>query len=525
MASIVTLGGEFYCSKGEPSSFQPFPSLEILRFENMPIWEEWTLFEGEGEKFPFPRLKQLSLHNCPMLKGDIPDILPSLTKVSISNCKQLEAKSTALQWITSVEELKIEKGEHGLLGAFDHFPLDSLKSLTIKKCDSLQCLPRTIMGSHCLQMLSLKDIPSITSFPIDGLPTSLRSLSIRNCEKLEFLPQDSWQNYTSLENLYIRKSCHSLKSFPLGCFPKLECLHIFDCHNLESFAHVGGSALSLNLLYVESCEEFRSMSELHIDSLSNLHDLCLEFVPKLESLPQGGLPSNLRSLSIGGCNGLYSIPIKDWGFQRLTSLSCFFVYESESILHILLKNQLLPISLMYIYIIGVLNLKLLEGTGLQHLTSLQLLCIISCPNLESLPEDALPSSLLSLIIYECPKLEERYDYQKGKHLSKIAHIPTIKINVHMKIMMYSLPHHRINNISMLLQQIFRAKTRNIVKQVVQFSFVYNKTRTRQSTFKLILCFSFTDLIHEKLMHPLICPCPSRFCGITRLKIGISSDLI
>ncbi|KAI9086866.1 hypothetical protein K1719_031189 [Acacia pycnantha] len=423
MASIVTLGGEFYCSKGEPSSFQPFPSLKILIFENMPIWEEWILFEGEGEKFPFPQLKHLSLHNCPMLKGDI------LTKVSISNANSLEAKSTTLQWITFVEELKIKR-EHGLLGAFDHFPLDSLKSLTIKKCDNLQSLPRTIMGSHCLQKLTLEDIPSIKSFPIDGLPTSLQILEIENCEKLEFLPQDSWQNYTSLVDLRITNSCHSLKSFPLGCFPKLEHLDIHDCHNLESLAHFGGSALPFKSLSVGRCEEFRSMSELHIDSLSNLQYLHLDLVPKLESLPQGGLPSNLRKLSIGGCNGLSSIPIKDWGFQRMTSLSTFFVEHdgSESILHILLKNQLLPTSLVYFSINRFSNLKLLEGKGLQHLTSLQQLYILRCPNLESLPEDVLPSSLLLLEIYKCPKLEERYDYQKGKHLSKIAHIPTIKIN-------------------------------------------------------------------------------------------------
>ncbi|KAI9077513.1 hypothetical protein K1719_040535 [Acacia pycnantha] len=430
MTSIIILGGEFYCSKGEPSSFQPFPSLEILRFENMPIWEEWTLFEGEDEKFPFPRLKHLSLHNCPMLKGDIPDILPSLTKVSISNCKQLEAKSTTLQWITFVEELKIKRGEHGLLGAFDHFPLDSLKLLTIEKCDSLQCLPRTIMGSHCLQKLYLKDIPSITSFPIDGLPTSLRRLEIENCEKLEFLPQDSCQNYKSLEYLIITKSCHSLKSFPLGCFPKLKWLHISRCHNLESFTHVGGSALPLESLFVQNCKEFRSMSKLHIDSLANLRQLLLNLVPKLKSLPQAGLPSNLRILTIGGCDGLSSIPIEDWGFQQLTSLSQFQVLNSgsESVLHNVLNNQLLPTSLVCIIINDTSKLKLLEGKGLQHLTSLQELSIWKCPNLESLPEDALPSSLLWLEIYRCPKLEERYDYQKGKHLSKIAHIPTIKIN-------------------------------------------------------------------------------------------------
>ncbi|XP_028803914.1 putative disease resistance RPP13-like protein 1 [Neltuma alba] len=430
MGSVHTVGHEFYCSKPEYSSFQPFPSLEILIFENMPIWEEWMLFDGEGVKFPFPRLKSLSLHDCPMLRGDMPDNLPSLTNVSISNCKQLKAKSATLQWITSIQELNIKRGEQGLLRVLDDLSANFLESLRINKCDSLRSLPRMIMGSRCLQMLSLADIPSITSFPIDGLPTSLRGLNISNCEKLEFLPQDSWQNYTSLQDLSIGNSCHSLKSFPLGCFPKLRNLCIDRCHNLETFTHVGGSALALTSFWVRNCDKLRSMSEVHVDSLANLQDFLLSCVSKLESLPEGGLPSKLQSFTIGGYNELSSIPIQDWGFQRLTSLSWFDVSNdgSESILHNLLKNQLLPTSLVRIYIKSVSNLKLLEGKGLQHLTSLERLVIRDCKNLESLPEDALPSSLSLLEIWRCPKLEERYDYERGKHLSKITHIPTIRIN-------------------------------------------------------------------------------------------------
>ncbi|XP_028806814.1 putative disease resistance protein At3g14460 [Neltuma alba] len=430
MGLVHTVGREFYCSKSESSSFQPFPSLEILIFENMPIWEQWIPFEGEGSKFPFPRLKSLSLCDCSMLRGDMPHNLPSLTKVSISNCKQLEAKSIALQWITSIQKLHIKRGEQGLLRVVDDLSLDSLESLTIKKCDSLQSLPRMIMSSHCLQKLFLKNIPLIMSFPIDGLPTSLQRLEIENCEKLEFLPQDSWQNYTSLEELSIDNSCPSLKSFPLGCFPKLKWLRISHCHNLETFAHVGGSALPLELFWIECCDKLRSMSDVHIDSLAKLQDFSLILVPTLESLPQGGLPANLQVVVIGGCNGLSLIPIQDWGFQRLTSLSKFRVMdnESECILHNLLKNQLLPTSLMRIDIVSISNLKLLEGKGLQHLASLQQLCIWNCKNLESLPEDVLPSSLLFLDIRDSPKLVERYDYQRGKHLSKITHIPTIRIN-------------------------------------------------------------------------------------------------
>ncbi|XP_054818126.1 putative disease resistance RPP13-like protein 1 isoform X2 [Prosopis cineraria] len=132
-ALVQTVGREFYCGNAESSSFQPFPSLEILKFENMPVWEEWILFDGEGAKFPVPHLKRLSLYDCPMLKGDVPHNLPSLTKVSISNCKRLDAKSAALHWIASIKELAIKQGEQGLLGALDYYSLDSLKYITIEK--------------------------------------------------------------------------------------------------------------------------------------------------------------------------------------------------------------------------------------------------------------------------------------------------------------------------------------------------------------------------------------------------------
>ncbi|XP_054818392.1 putative disease resistance protein RGA4 [Prosopis cineraria] len=74
------------------------------------------------------------------------------------------------------------------------------------------------------------------------------------------------------------------------------------------------------------------------------------------------------------------------------------------------------------------NLKLLDGKGLRCITSLEELYISDCPQLESLPEDELPSSLLELNISGCPKLLKRYDFQRGRHLSKIAHIPTVQIH-------------------------------------------------------------------------------------------------
>ncbi|KAK7392805.1 hypothetical protein VNO78_21253 [Psophocarpus tetragonolobus] len=93
MKMVNTIGHEFYCRDTGSSSFQPFPLLESLQFEEMSEWEEWLPFQGEGSNFPFPCLKKLILSKCPNLRGNLPSPLPSLTNVSISECSHLEAKS------------------------------------------------------------------------------------------------------------------------------------------------------------------------------------------------------------------------------------------------------------------------------------------------------------------------------------------------------------------------------------------------------------------------------------------------
>ncbi|KAG4909271.1 hypothetical protein JHK87_055387 [Glycine soja] len=103
-------------------------------------------------------------------------------------------------------------------------------------------------------------------------------------------------------------------------------------------------------------------------------------------------------------------------FQHLTSLSHLLVKglrNDEDLINTLLKEH---------------GLKLLDGKGLQNLTSLQMLHMYNCPSFESSPEDQLPSSLVILSLRKCPLLEARYRGQNGKYWSKIAHIPAIQIN-------------------------------------------------------------------------------------------------
>ncbi|KAG4958844.1 hypothetical protein JHK87_035477 [Glycine soja] len=181
---------------------------------------------------------------------------------------------------------------------------------------------------------------------------------------------------------------------------------------MEAITTRGGmNAFKLSHLNVTDCKKLRSLPEqIDLPALQALHFYEL---PELTSLPPRCLPSSLQSLSV---NVSYSN----------ASLLCliFFIsgFGEEDVVNTLLKEQLLPSSLQH------LHLRLLEGKGLQHLTSLTRLDIIRCESLESLPEDQLPTSLELLKISCCPLLEARYQSRKGKHWSKIAHIPAIKTN-------------------------------------------------------------------------------------------------
>jgi hypothetical protein len=65
----------------------------------------------------------------------------------------------------------------------------------------------------------------------------LKSLVIEKCKDLEYLPcPENIEQYALLDNLCIGRSCDSLISLPLGFFPNLTSLSIWECANLESLS-------------------------------------------------------------------------------------------------------------------------------------------------------------------------------------------------------------------------------------------------------------------------------------------------
>ncbi|CAK8565142.1 unnamed protein product [Lathyrus sativus] len=485
MPILETIGPEFYGMSGGGfnSSFQPFPSLEHLKFSYMSNWKEWLSFGGS--KFPFPRLKTLKLDDCPKLKGHLPSHLPSIEEITIFKCDGMLATPYTLHWLSSVKSLDVHPLKPTEWSLFESNSACLLQRVIMWNFRMMLSLPKMFTSSTCLQHLELHSIPSLLSFPDDGLPNSLQSLHISDCENLAFLPPETWSKYTSLLSLKLVQSCNALTSFPLNGFPVLQSLLIIDCENLQCFfiseiySHCPST---LQSLHVYNGNAFISLTQRmgtpnrnalislpqRMGTLIALESLHLT-LPSLPCYEGASLPPNLRSIFIQSY-GTKTFAT-GWGLQNLSALSDLDI-RGDGIVYTLLKEQLLPVSLVSLSIHSFTKRKSLPRNGLQHLSSLENLRFNNCLKLGSLPENMLPSSLKLLEFSYCPKLKSlpdrlpssleileldyckrlgslpkdglpslkrlsisncrllkaKYENQSGEHWSKIAHIPVIKIN-------------------------------------------------------------------------------------------------
>ncbi|XP_073224727.1 putative disease resistance RPP13-like protein 1 [Cicer arietinum] len=394
MLSLKSIGNEFYGSDSSPS-FQPFPSLETLHFEDMPNLEKWNMIGGTAIKFP--SLKSLLLIKCPKLIGNIHDKLPSLTEHDLR--------------------------EHDLQVESRH-SYDNGNNITIIPLSDV--FSKLMFHLNSLQQLTIDGFPSLTSFPIDGLPKTLKFLIISNCENLEFLPHDYLYNYSSLEELKISYSCNSMISFSLGALPKLKSLFIegcknlksilitedasqkslsflrsikiWDCNEFESFPPGGLATPNLVYIVIWKCEKLSSLPQA-MNTLTNLQEMEIDNLPNLQSFVLDDLPISLQVLTVGSVGGImWNTPT----WKHLNRLSVLRIKGGDTVN--MLMVPLLPASLVTLCICG-LNDTRIDRKWFQHLISLQNLEIINALKLKSLPKKGLPSSLSVLSMTRCPLLE------------------------------------------------------------------------------------------------------------------------
>ncbi|KAH7856952.1 hypothetical protein Vadar_007277 [Vaccinium darrowii] len=379
--------------------------------------------------------------------------LPRTTSIRELVLKECQGVQLEWQGVSCVEELKMSGFESLKEFASKLVTLTSLKKLGVSKC-SILSLPE-IGFPLKLTSLSVKDCGAMQCFP-GGMMClmNLEELWVEGCPELVLpLPEETSHCNMSLESLCLY-CCESLKSLPLGLFPKLQHLSIFNCINFEtlliphgienqnlkllehlyigycnnmvSFPCGGIPAPQLSDLTILGCKKLKALPEQMHTLLPSLQSLQLWYCPEIGSLPEGGLPSKLCRLSIKDCEKLVG-DRRNWGLQRLPSLRELSL--SDEVVESFPEEGLLPPTLTSLNFSCMSNLTSLNGRGLQLLVSLKKMNIFYCFKLQSLPEEGLPTSLCSLGISFCPLLSPRCRREGGEDWHKVAHVPLIVTDV------------------------------------------------------------------------------------------------
>ncbi|KAF3946463.1 hypothetical protein CMV_027273 [Castanea mollissima] len=223
---------------------------------------------------------------------------------------------------------------------------------------------------------------------------ALKKLEVHNCPKLESLA-DNLHNNVSLECLRI-SNCKEIKFLPEGLHKlcHLNDISIVDCCSLVSFPDGGFLPTHLRNLSIWCCDKLEALPRMHM-----VTTLCIFECLSIVSLPEEGLPTNLKELCLGGmtiCKQVF-----EWGLHRLTSLAQLIIYgdefedwqsfpeEEDGKMMLLLPTSLTYLSIERFPDIVFLSSKLFQKP-LLHLKNCG---SVTALNLQSLPSsNGLPSS-------------------------------------------------------------------------------------------------------------------------------------
>ena len=402
--------------------------------------EKLTIAFYGGPNFPswiknpsFPLMTHLVLKNCKICTS-----LPALGQLSLLKNLHIEGMSEVrtidedfyggiVQSFPSLEFLKFENMSTWKDWFFPDAdeqvgPFPFLRELTIRRCSKLG-----IQLPDCLPSLVKLDIfgcPNLKA-PFSGF-ASLGELSLEECEGVVFRSGVG----SCLETLAIGR-CHWLVTLEEQMLPcKLKILKIQDCANLEELPNGLQSLISLQELKLERCPKLVSFPEAALSPL--LRSLVLQNCPSLICFPNGELPATtLKHLRVEHCENLESLPegmmhhkssstvskntcrLEKLWIKNCSSLKFFPTGELPSTLELLciwgcanlesMSEKMSPngTALEYLDIRGYPNLKILP----ECLTSLKELHIEDCGGLECFPKRGLSTpNLRHLRIWRCVNL-------------------------------------------------------------------------------------------------------------------------
>ncbi|KAM0017243.1 putative P-loop containing nucleoside triphosphate hydrolase, leucine-rich repeat domain superfamily [Helianthus debilis subsp. tardiflorus] len=395
-----------------------FPSLEILRFEDMRGWKKWY-------GVVFPRLRKLEIHSCPNLIEITLEALPLLNVLNISKCDSGVLRKL-VQVASSIIKLEIKRisGLNDVVwrGVIEY--LVAVKDLTIWKCNEVKYLWESeavaskvlanltnLKITRCDSLLSLGEKEQDDDNCRSIFLTSLRILKVLNCKNMERCSCPY-----SVEELLVH-DCSSITvvSFPKGQ-EKLRSLRITNCWELLEWEWGGqkmnyNGSMMLEDVWISEWPNLKSIIKLNY--FDHLTALKIEHCESLESLPD--TLTSLEFLEIRNCPsmdvsfhawvwppklqflkvGKLKKPISEWGTQTFpTSLVNLWLFGDDGVSSCSQFSHLLPSSLTSLHIFGFKQLESVS-MGLQHLTSLQDLFFFPLPKTEESvapPTPHLPSA-------------------------------------------------------------------------------------------------------------------------------------
>ncbi|KAF5471265.1 hypothetical protein F2P56_011711 [Juglans regia] len=262
---------------------------------------------------------------------------------------------------------------------------------------------------------------------------------------LRFEDMPDWENWLCFDSenegeafprLEVLKivSCRKLTGVSLPdkmhlLLPSLESLSISKCPMLQSFSE-GGLPTNLKSISIKDCDKLvASRTTWGLQKLPSLQEVSIGGkCEDVESFPEPTLlPMTMTSLTISGFPNMTSLDKK--GLQHLTFLENLYIRNLPGLKFTPEERLFDSIStLIHLTIDEIPIMTSLDIMGIQHLTSLKTMEICDCPNLKFLPKDGFPASISSLEISGCPLLDKQLQNRKGKEWHKVGYIPNLWMN-------------------------------------------------------------------------------------------------
>ena len=426
-------------------------NLKHLRYLDLSFTEVVELTESICTLF---NLQTLLLSNCRNLT-QLPTNMGSLI-----NLRHLDIADTPLiempPLMCNMKDLQtlpyfVLSGEHGGSRIKELRELKHLQgTLVIAGLENVvneeHALEANLKDKECISALGLKwqygdtDDSQRERKILDGLQphTKLKNLYISGYRGTNFPSWIGDHSFSNMVEVHLIgcKSCCFLP--PFGQLPSLRKLKILAFDSVvtvgSEFYSCGSSVTkpfrSLEILDLRFMFELKEWSFIEVEEggvFPRLRELYLEGCPKLNVRLPDYLPS-LTMLQVWRCRQLMPLLPRpdletDTAFPCLRTMDIHMCPDQGSFL-----EGGLPSSVTSLQIFNCNKLESLNSEGFHGLTSLEQLVIGRCQELKCLPDEGLPNSLSYLCISDCPLLQPRCQRNEGQDWTKIAHIPRIELD-------------------------------------------------------------------------------------------------